>query len=391
MGLYDYIYDPSLITRAIFDATSTTLVPWVTALILALVGIVALLVVFVTPFLLLTMWTERKFIGRIQVRYGPNRVGPMGMLQPIADAIKLLTKEAFMPAQADKIVYLAAPIVGFIPALLAFAVLPLGPNIIFTDLNIGILYVIAVGSVSALNAFMAGWSSNNKYSLLGAMRAVAQMVSYEVPMVLSVLGVVLLAGSLQMGKIVQAQVDGNVWYVLLQPLGFFIYFTAALAELNRSPMDILEAESEIVAGYHTEYSGFKFALFFVAEYANAIAVSAICATLFFGGWASAPLLDRLPPYLWFGAKIYFFFCIMLWLRGTLPRLRVDQLMGFAWKFLLPMAMINLFLVAAEILIWQTSASPPQLALPIIGVVNYLLAGLLVVFWARTFGPKGVVA
>lgn len=391
MGIYDYIYDPSLISQAIFDAISGALLPWATALILGLVGIAALLVVFLTPFLLLVMWTERKLIGRFQVRYGPNRAGPVGMLQPIADAIKVLAKEAITPDAADRLVYLLAPIVGFIPAVLAFAVFPLGPHIVFADLNIGILYVIAVGSVSALNMFMAGWSSNNKYSLLGAMRAVAQMVSYEVPMVLSVLGVVLLAGTLQMGEIVRAQVEGNVWYVLLQPLGFFIYFTAAVAELNRTPLDIIEAESEIVAGYHTEYSGMKFSLFYVAEYANAIAVSVICATLFFGGWGSAPLLDRLPPWLWLSAKVYLFFCVMVWLRGTLPRLRVDQLMGFAWKFLLPMALINLFLVAAEILVWQRLGSPPQLVLPAMGVVNYLLAGVLVVVWARTFGPRGVVA
>lgn len=382
MGIYDYISDPSLVSQALLNALSGTLAPWAMTLVMGLVGIVALLVLFLLPFLLLVMWTERKLIGRFQVRYGPNRAGPVGLLQPIADAIKVLAKEAITPDLADRTVYLLAPIVGFVPAVLVFAVLPLGPNLVFADLNIGILYVFAVGSVSALTMFMAGWSSNNKYALLGAMRSIAQMVSYEIPMVLSLLGIILLVGSLKMSDIVNYQIN-NLWLILLQPLAFITYFIAASAELNRTPTDIMEGESEIVAGYHIEYSGFKFTLFYIAEYTNVLAVSAILSTLFFGGWGTGPVLNLIPAWVWFIVKIYFFFCVFVWIRATLPRLRIDQLMGLAWKFLLPMALFNILLTSLEVLL--------ELPLWAMVVVNFVLAGGFIVLWSEIFGPKGVVS
>jgi NADH-quinone oxidoreductase subunit H len=390
MSVWDYIYDPALLGSAIADWLGGFLASWAMYLVMGVLGVVGVFVILM-PCLLAVLWIERKLIARLQVRYGPNRAGRFGLLQPIADAIKLLAKEAFEPVAVDRVAYMLAPIIAFVPALLVFAVFPFGPGLVFADLNIGVLYIIAVGTLSTISAFMAGWSSNNKYSLLGAMRAVAQMVSYEIPLVLSVLGVVMFAGSLQMSHIVEAQLSRNVWFVLLQPLGFLVFFIASISEINRTPMDIVEAESEIIAGFHTEYSGMKFALFFVAEYTHAVAASAIIAILFFGGWGSAPFLDLIPPYVWFVAKIFFFFCVMVWIRGTLPRMRVDQLMSFAWKFLLPVSLVNLFVVGIEILLWDEAVMAPQLVIPTLVVINFVVCGLLIVVWSRIFGPKGVTA
>ncbi|MFQ5827459.1 MAG: NADH-quinone oxidoreductase subunit H, partial [Dehalococcoidia bacterium] len=245
-----------------------------------LVGVLVL-ITFVFTFVMVFIVIERRGIGRFQLRPGPNRVGPMGMLQPVADALKVLTKEDIIPARGDKWVHWMAPVIVFVPALLIIAVVPFQEGAILADLNIGILYIVAISSVSVVGVFMAGWGSNNKYSLVAAMRAVAQMVSYEIPLALSILGVVLVAGSLSMTKIVEGQ---SVPFILLQPLGFLIFFLGSSAELNRTPFDLLEAESEIIAGYHTEYSGMKFALFYLGEYAHALAVSAIVTTLFLGGW-----------------------------------------------------------------------------------------------------------
>ncbi len=323
-------------------------------------------IVLVFPLIFaLTTWAERKLLGRIQNRIGPNRVGPVGLFQPIADGIKTLTKEDIVPARADKFVHALAPILAVIPAFLVITVLPMGRNMTPTDLGIGVLFFFAAGSISEIAIFMAGWSSHNKFSLIGGMRAIAQMVSYEIPFVLSALTVVMIVGSLSTTKIVEAQslhyfiedpeglwdnvtrctyhLVNNVagWYVF-QPWGFFgfiIYFTAALAELNRSPFDIPEAESEIIAGHHTEYSGFKFALFAMAEYISMIAVCGLGVTLFLGGWLGP---KPIPSWGWFFLKTFFLMFIMIWIRGTFPRLRVDQLMGFAWKFLLPLALINIF-------------------------------------------------
>jgi NADH-quinone oxidoreductase subunit H len=350
----------------------------------ALIGII-LIISFITTMVMIFIWLERRLIGRFQIRLGPNRAGRFGLLQPVADAIKVLIKEDIVPARGDKWVHWLAPVVVFVPALMLFAVIPIAPtydgaNAALADLNIGILYIIAIGTLGIIGIFMAGWASNNKYSLVGAMRAVAQMISYEIPMVLSIIGVLLIVGSLQMGRIVAEQ---SIPFILLQPLGFLIYFIGASAELNRCPMDLLEAESEIVAGYHTEYSGIKFSLFYLAEYGNALAVSAIIATLFLAGWKQpfSQELFILPPWLWFVIKLFTVFFVIMWIRSTLPRLRVDQLMGFAWKFLLPLALINIFITGIEVLFWPTSFW-------VLVPINIAIAGGLIFLWSRLFFKLG---
>jgi NADH-quinone oxidoreductase subunit H len=289
-------------------------------------------------------YAERKVVARIQDRIGPNQAGPYGVLQPIADGIKMFTKEDTTPAEADRWVYNFAPLVIAVFALLSYAVIPFAPGVVGTNLNIGVFYVIAVGSGSTIAILMAGWGSNNKYSLLGAFRTVAQLVGYEVPMLLNVLPVVMLAGSMSLVDIVERQTLNNgangVPYILLLPLSALIFLISGIAETGRSPFDLLEAESEIVAGFHVEYSGMKFALFFLGEYVNALSVSFMFAVLFLGGYAG-PVL---APYIWLFLKVALVFTILMWLRGTLPRVRVDQLMSLNWKFLVPMSIINIILV-----------------------------------------------
>ncbi len=343
---------------------------WAAYIVPAIVGIVVVLG-FVLTMVIVFIYFERRLLGRFQIRLGPNRLGPEGIFQPLATAVKVLLKEDIVPSRADKLVHWLAPVIVFAPILLIFAVVPFGEGAIFADLNVGIIYVVAISSVSAVGIYMAGWGSSNKYALIAALRTVAQMVSYELPVVLSILGVVLMVGSLSMNQIVDSQ---NIPFILLQPLGFIIFFLAALAEMNRCPFDLLEADSEIVAGYHTEYSGMKFALFYLGEYGHAVAYSAIIATLFLGGW-QGPLL---PPILWLLIKIVAVFFVIVWMRSTLPRLRVDQLMGFAWKALLPMAVINLFVVAAEVL-WLPEGLPWVMM-----VVNFALAGVLILLWSKLF-------
>jgi NADH-quinone oxidoreductase subunit H len=330
-----------------------------------------IILAFVLSFVMGFIWFERRALGRIQARLGPNRVGPFGLLQPVADAIKVLLKEDIVPSQADKIVHWLAPVVAFTPVLMIFAVIPFQNGALLADLNIGILYVVAISSVSTLGIFMAGWGSSNKYSLLGAMRNVASVVSYEIPVVLAAAGVVVLAGSLSLNQIVVAQ---NIPFILLQPLGFILFFIGACAEINRAPFDLLEADSEIVAGFHTEYSGMKFALFYLVEYAEALAISAIVATIFLGGWRG-PVL---PPWLWLMVKIIAVFFVILWIRATVPRVRIDQLMALAWKFLFPLALINLVITAIEVLVWPSSL-PRVLVL-----INIALAVVLVLLWSRLF-------
>jgi NADH-quinone oxidoreductase subunit H len=294
---------------------------------------------------LFLVWWERKISAHIQDRLGPMRTGPHGVLQTLVDGLKLLQKEDTVPATADKKVFFWAPVICFIAAYLAFIVIPFGKGLIARDLNIGILYIMAITSFTIISLLMAGWSSNNKYALLGGMRSAAQIVSYEVPLTFSVLGAVMLAGSLSMVDIVEAQ--GQYfwqWYWLPQILGFVIYFIAATAEANRTPFDLPEAEQELVAGFNVEYSGMKFAMFFLAEFANLFIVSSIATTLFLGGWQPPlPGLDFIPSWAWFFGKTLFLVFILMWFRWTYPRLRVDQLMSFAWKFLLPLAFINIFL------------------------------------------------
>ncbi|MDB6024252.1 MAG: dehydrogenase subunit [Verrucomicrobiales bacterium] len=317
-----------------------------------LLSISAIIGAFATMFAITTIM-ERKILGRIQNRLGPNRVGPFGLLQPAADGIKMLTKEDIVPFAADKLVHFLAPVVLIIPVALALAMIPYGRNMTAVDLDAGILFFFAVGSATELSVFMAGWSSQNKYSLVGAMRAIAQMISYEMPLVLSTVSVLMMAGTLSLPLIVQAQ-SGYIYEILprwnvFTPwglAGFVLFMIAATAESNRAPFDLPEAESEIIAGYLTEYSGFKYALFFMAEYWGLFAVSGLAVTLFLGGWnAPFPFLQWVPSWAWFFAKLGTIIFGFIWVRGTLPRLRLDQLMNFAWKFLLPMSLINIVVTA----------------------------------------------
>jgi NADH-quinone oxidoreductase subunit H len=314
----------------------------------AALSIAPILVVFPALFGLTTV-VERKVLGRIQNRYGPNRVGPYGFLQFAADGIKSLTKEDVVPRAADKLVHFLAPLALLVPVLLTFSVIPFGRHATPLDLEAGVLFFFAVGAATELSVFMAGWSSRNKYSLLGAMRALAQMISYELPLILSTVAVIMVAGTLSTTGLVAAQAAAPgewlaQWHVFTPwgLAGFVLFYIAALAEANRSPFDLPEGESEIVAGYFTEYSGFKFALFFMGEYLGLFATCGLAVTLFLGGW-TAPVswLDGVPSWLWFFAKLTALVLLSIWIRGTVPRLRMDQLMNFAWKFLLPLSLLNL--------------------------------------------------
>jgi NADH-quinone oxidoreductase subunit H len=317
----------------------------------ALLAVIAIVCVFPALFAL-TVLLERKGLGRMQNRYGPDRVGPYGILQPIADGVKSLTKEDIVPLSADGAVHFLAPLVLVVAVFMGFAVLPMGRNMVLADMDAGLLFFFAMSASTELAVFMAGWSSRNKYSLLGAMRAVAQMISYEVPLLMSSVVVVMIAGSLSLTKIVEAQNQYTGifphWYIFTPwgCAGFLMYAIAATSETNRSPFDLPEGESELVAGYHTEYSGFKFALFFLGEYVGMFSISGLGATLFLGGW-SAPFsfLGWVPSWIWFFSKLMLSICVFIWLRGTLPRLRQDQLMNFAWKFVLPFSLLNLMVTA----------------------------------------------
>jgi NADH-quinone oxidoreductase subunit H len=317
---------------------------WLVQIVSALISITALLIVFPALFALISV-LERKILGRIQNRYGPNRVGPFGLLQPLADGIKMLIKEDVVPFRADKTMHFLAPIMMVVPALLALAIIPYGRNMTPLSIDAGILFLFAVGSTTELAVFMAGWGSNNKFSMLGAMRAIAQMVSYELPLIVTVLPVVMIVGSLSADAIVAAQAGYHFgiiprWFVTT-PWGaaaFVIFFVAGLVESNRTPFDVPEGESEIVAGHMTEYSGFKYATFFMAEYMGMFAISGLAVTLFLGGWhAPIGVLEIVPSYIWFFLKLSALLLTFIWIRGTLPRTRIDHVMNFAWKFMLPMS------------------------------------------------------
>ena len=318
-------------------------------------GIVkSLILVFIllTGFAYLTLF-ERKALARIQTRIGPNRAGPVGFFQPVADGLKLIFKEELIPARADRIIFVLAPVITVIPALIIMAVVPFGDEVVLfgrvihlavANINVGILYILAVASISVYGIVLAGWSSNNKYAMLGGLRSSAQMVSYELALGLAFIGPIMLAGSMNLEDIVEAQ--RGMWFIVYQPLAAIIYWIAALAEVNRAPFDMPEAEQELTAGYHTEYSGMKFALFYMAEYIKMIAVSAIAATLFFGGYLG-PFVDALP---WLGPiylfiKVILLLFVMIWIRATLPRIRYDRLMAFGWKVMLPAALLSVMLTA----------------------------------------------
>lgn len=299
-------------------------------------------------------WIERKMIAHVQMRWGPSRVGPFGLLQPIADGLKFLFKEDIIPTGANKVIYVMAPALSLIPALLSFSVIPFGPALQVTDLNVGLLFIFALTSLGVYGIVLGGWASNSKYPLLGGLRASAQMISYELGLTLSVIGVLMIANTLSLSEMVRSQ-EGTWfgfiprWNIFLQPVGFLIYVTSAIAETNRLPFDLAEAETELVAGWHTEYSSLKFAMFFLAEYANMVSVSALATIMFLGGWNGPTfgnaLLEMVFPTVWFVLKLSIFVFFYVLMRATLPRFRYDQLMAFGWKFLLPLALLNILVTS----------------------------------------------
>jgi NADH-quinone oxidoreductase subunit H len=351
-----------------------------------LLGAVGVLT-FVGVTALINIWIERRVVGRMQNRLGPNRAGPFGLLQPVADAIKLIQKEALTPRDADGLVFALAPIAVFIPAILAFAVLPWNERMVLADLNVGVLYILALGSTTTIVVFMAGYASNNKYALLGSMRVIAMLISYEVPGVLALLAVVSFAGSMSLGELVAFQQEHWSWLVFFHPLAFLVFLIGSAVELNRSPADISEAESEIVAGYHIEYSGMKWGLFYAVELVNAIGISAVMAAVFLGGWWTFGLEEFVPGWLLFIAKIYAVYFVFIWFRGTLPRFRIDQLMAFGWKLLVPVATINVFALALEAFLWREYGWSAGAVLPVVGFVNAALAVGLIVAWGRVMGRE----
>ncbi len=371
---------------------SAAIIIWVVYGLFIAFGIAPLAMIVLT-------WLERKIIARIQDRIGPNMAGPFGWLQAVADAIKMLTKEDTTPAGADRIPFNLGPGLIAVSAVLVFAVIPLAPGIIGSDLNIGIFYVVAVGSFGVLGTLMAGWSSNNKYALLGAFRAVAQLVSYEIPMAISLITVAVVAGSMSTLTIIHNQAVANGgWYIVAMPITFLVFFLAGMAETNRSPFDLLEADSEIVAGFHVEYSGMKYAMVMIGEYVHMLALAGLSATIFLGGWRgpfveqlynAVPILGGLLGLVYFLAKVLLFIFVMMWFRGTLPRFRIDQLLDFGWKFLTPLSLFNLLTSAFVVKLFQP-AGTAGVALPAgplagfggLGLTSALLiSNLLVAFIA----------
>ncbi|WP_307394708.1 NADH-quinone oxidoreductase subunit NuoH [Bacillus horti] len=310
----------------------------------------AVLLVIVLGFVTYAILAERKVIGYMQGRIGPNRTGgKLGLLQTAADVLKLLIKEDTIPHKADRPLFIIAPVIAFVPSFLILAVIPFTDKLYFSDIGVGLLYYIAISGLSTLGIMAGAWASNNKYALIGGMRAVAQMISYEIPLVMSVIGVILISGSLNLNTIVETQAN-HFWFILLQPIAFLVFVVAAVAELNRTPFDLAEAESELVSGYHVEYSGFRFAIFMLAEYVYMFAMAALITVLFLGGWHPPfpellPFLTYIPGALWFALKFSFMIFFFIWLRATLPRLRADHLMEMGWKVLLPIALLNIFVTA----------------------------------------------
>jgi NADH-quinone oxidoreductase subunit H len=318
-----------------------------------LAKVVVVLVVLLTAIAYI-VWMERKVVARIQSRWGPYLVGPHGLLQPVADGLKFLFKEDIVPDKVDRPIFWLAPFLAFTLAFLSISVIPFGESVTIAGHTIPLLFVLAVTSLGVYGVALAGWSSNSKFPLFGGLRSSAQLISYELSLGLAVVGVVMIAGSLSLREIVEQQ--RGLWNIVKQPIGFLLYFTAAIAETNRTPFDLPEAESELVGGYHTEYSSFKFAMFFMAEYANMVTVSCLATSLFFGGWLGPvfgpPLLRAILPVLWFALKVLAFLFVYIWIRGTLPRFRYDQLMSFGWRFMLPVALLNV-LGTSLILAWRS--------------------------------------
>lgn len=336
--------------HAIAEALSTWLTSlglatgWVTVLV-DIVGIVVLCM-FTLVLAIFLVWVERKVVARFQDRLGPNRVGPFGLIQPIADILKLLIKEDLTPKGADKFIYNLSPIIALTTVLMLWAVIPLTPLVTGTDLNVAILYVVAIGAISTLGIIMAGWASNNKYALLGAFRTVAQMVAYEVPMVITLLVPVILARSMGMNAIVEAQQPFYNWYIFLVPGAAIIFLISSIAEIGRSPFDLVEAESEIVAGFHIEYSGMKFGMFYAGELLHAVTIGALFATLFLGGW-SGPFVNQVPflGIIYLLIKAFIIYYVIMWIKYSVPRIRIDHMLNFNWKFLTPLALALVLVVA----------------------------------------------
>jgi NADH-quinone oxidoreductase subunit H len=313
-------------------------------------------------------------------------VGPFGLLQPIADAIKLIQKEALTPTRSDRAVMYAAPIVFVMPAVLLWAVIPFGENMVIADIPVSLMFFLAVSALPVIATFMAGWSANNKYSLFGAMRIVSMAISYESPLVLSLLGVVVMMGTISLTGMVFWADEYNIWMAFVQPLALIMYFICVSAELNRTPLDIAEAESEIVAGYLTEYSGMKWGLFYGMDIGYALAASAFAVTVFFGGWTFFGLEQWVPGWMIFIAKTYFVYFLFIWTRGTLPRLRADQLMAFAWKFMLPLGVFNLLIVSTQRMLWAEMDYSSWL-IYLFALVNIVLTVVLIYAWARFNGYR----
>ena len=338
--VYSYINELRIfLTGALGDA-------FLAEVVMTFLGIAVLLMVVMNAALVFT-FGERKVCAFIQVRFGPNRVGPGGLLQPVADAMKLLSKEDIMPDGADRIVWSLSPILVFVPAALLYAFYPFDAGVVFADVNIGLFLLLAISAQAVLPFFMGGFASNSKYGLIGSMRAVAQLLTYELPLGFALMGVVMLTGSLDMSRIVEAQAD--CWYIFKQPLAFLIVFICMIAESNRPPFNLLEGESEIIAGPFTEYSGMRWALFFLAEFANLLSIAILVTTLFLGGWQGPAFL---PGIFWFFLKAVLMVVIFQWVGWTFPRFRIDHQIAFGWKLLLPVAMLNVLLTGIGMMLWQ---------------------------------------
>ena len=386
----DSLLGGNALYRLLYEGAGTALPCWLSYLVAGGI-IMAILANGVLVGSAAITWAERRLLGRFQNRLGPNRWGPFGLLQPIADIAKLITKEDLTPAGADRVLFTVAPVLMLLSLILMTAVIPFAAHTALVNLNVGVLYFLAVGSMTTVAIFMAGWASDNRYAMFGAARAVAMLISYEVPVVLSLLGVVMIAGSMSLFDVVTAQ---RVPFLLVQPLAFLVFLAGMSAELNRSPFDVSEAESEIIAGYHTEYSGIKFALIQAAEFGGAVVVSTLIATLFFAGW-SGPLAGYLG-WLWFLLKTGVAVFLFIWIRATYPRLRIDQIMAFSWKFLLPLSLINLVAVTLEVFflkdannvlsvadLWTMAGINTLVAVAAIGIFGQLIKDKVTVTQVRS--------
>lgn len=385
----DSILRDNPLFRLIYDYMSSLLPCWL-SYVVAGVSIMLILINAVLLGAAIVSWMERRLLGRFQNRIGPNRWGPFGLLQPIADLFKLITKEDLIPAGADRIAFTLVPIIMVASLILMAAVIPFAKDTSLVDLNVGILYLLAISSLTSIALFTAGWASDNRYALFGTARSVAVLISYEVPVVLSLLGVVMIVGSMSLSSIVESQ---SIPFIVVQPLAFFVFLAGMSAELNRTPFDLAEAESEIIAGYHTEYSGIKFALIQAAEFGGVLVVSALITTLFLGGW-SGPWEEYLG-WIWFLVKTILVVAVFSWIRATFPRLRIDQIMAFSWKVMLPLSIINLAVTAVEVYVLK-SGGITTLELWLMAIINLVLAaaclplfGGLMTYKKRNSKPSGV--